>query len=87
MQLQYAHTVSPKCVFCPPGCASGQAGFVWPAVWRESLIPCDLLFLQLLLDQNNQLSLCQETHRTTFFGGVINVGNSSVVGLIIIIGC
>lgn len=36
-------------------CASGLGGFVWPAVWRESLIPSDLVFLQLLQDQKNQL--------------------------------
>lgn len=54
MYIAYAWV--PMCVY-----VSGQAGFVWPAVWRESLIPCDLVFLQLLLDQHNQPSLPGDT--------------------------
>ncbi len=67
--VQYVHTLCTLsrgynvcvyvCCVCLNLCVyvSGRAGFVWPAVWRESLIPCDLVFLQLLSDQNNQLSL------------------------------
>lgn len=67
VRVQHVHSLCALGTICVSTCVwlcvclgvyvSGQAGFVFPAVWRESLIPCDLVFLQLLSDQNNRLSL------------------------------
>lgn len=57
MQLQYAHAVSQN-VYLYARARVWSGWVLFGQLLRgESLVPCDLLFLQLLLDQSNQRSL------------------------------